>query len=264
MPFKPIVVGNGLVAWRNLQRSLPQQLERFAKAPVQDRVIKHFEEKAQTLTSGNAVVSDRQILTVALGAYGLQDDLQSRFFISKILDEGVSQPNALANRMTDSRYKRLAGDFAFDGLSRITGVLDATAKKITSNYVQQAFAEAVGQNDQSLRLALNADGEFQRIAAQDISDDAKWYLVMGNPPLRSVVETSLGLPNSFGRLDIDQQLDVFRAKSASSFGVTEIDDLANVEKRGTLIDLFLLKQQVLQGSSFSSNSIALQLLNPGV
>lgn len=115
MSFQPIIVGTGLVAWRNLQRSLPQQLETFANTAEQKRLITGFETKAPELTSAEAVVSDRQVLTLALGAYGLQDDLDNRFFVKRILSEGAVEPGALANRLTDSRYKRLAGDFALDG-----------------------------------------------------------------------------------------------------------------------------------------------------
>jgi len=263
MAFQPIIVGTGLVAWRNLQRSLPQQLELFANSAEQKRLVDRFETNASSLTSADAVVSDRQILTVALGAYGLQDDIKNRYFVKRILDEGTSSPEALANRMSDSRYQRLAADFALDGLSRAVGVLPSKAQSITESYVEQAFSVAVGDRNESLRLALNANSEMSRIASRAVSDDAKWFLVMGNPPLRSVVEKALGLPTSFGQLDIDQQLSVFRAKSATAFGTSEIEGLAESETKAKLIDRFLLKEQLTQINSYSSQSIALQLLGAG-
>lgn len=261
MAYQPFVIGTGLVAWRNLQRTLPSQLEAFSNSAEQKRLTDHFEIKASTLKSADDVVSDRQVLTVALGAYGLQDDLNNRFFVKRVLAEGATEPESLANRMSDSRYERLAADFALDGLSQFVGVLPSVAQEITQSYTQQAFAVSIGESQPNLRLALNAESEFQRLSALDVSDDAKWFLVMGNPPLRSVFETALGLPGSFGQLDIDKQLDVFREKSLTTFGVKEIDDLASEELGAKVIDRFLLRDQLKQGQSFSSQNIALQLLS---
>jgi hypothetical protein len=258
--FQPIVIGTGLVAWRNLQRTLPDQLAAFSQGAEQERLTSEFKEKASSLTSADAVVEDRQVLRVALGAYGLQDDLDNRYFINRILSEGTTDDDALANRMADSRYERLASDFALDGLSQFVGILPSKAEEITEQFNAQSFALAVGDVNENLRLALNAETELSRIAELDTSDDAKWYLVMGNAPLRSVIESALSLPSSFAQLDIDTQLDVFREKALSAFGVEEIDELAGDEVKAKVIDLFLLKEQLNEGQSLSSQNIALQLL----
>lgn len=261
MGFQPIVVGTGLVAWRNLQRTLPSQMEVFSNSAEQKRLTTHFEQKAGSLKSAEDVVADRQILSVALGAYGLQDDLSNRFFVKRILAEGASDADSLANRMSDSRYKNLATDFAFDGLGSFVGLLPSAAEEMIHNYRAQSFAVLVGETRPNLRLALNAETEFQKLADLDVSEDAKWFLVMGNPPLRSVLETALGLPASFGQLDIDKQLEVFRDKSLSTFGVGEIDELASHGLSSDVIDRFLLRDQLKQGQSYSSQNIALQLLS---
>ncbi|MGH1576805.1 DUF1217 domain-containing protein [Planktotalea sp.] len=261
MTFQPFVLGTGLVAWRNLQRTLPTQLDAFAESSEQKRLVDHFEQSAPSLKSAESVVADRQVLTVALGAYGLQDDLENRYFIKRVLSEGTSDSDALANRMTDSRYKRLASDFAMDGLSSLVGVLPSTAENITNQFTEQAFAVAVGNVDENLRLALNAQTEFERLGALDVSNDAKWYLIMSSAPLRSVVESALGLPSSFGQLDIEKQLEVFQEKSLSNFGTDQVDDLAQTDTRSDLIDRFLLMEQISQGQTFSPQNIALQLLS---
>ena len=260
MTFQPIVVGSGLVAWRNLQRTLPGQLEAFAQGAEQMRLVSHFEKSAPTLTSADAVVSDRQVLRVALGAYGLQDDLENRYFINRILAEGTTASDSLANRMADSRYQRLSTDFSLDGLSRLIGILPSTAEDITDQFTQKSFASAVGESQPNLRLALNADAELERIAVMDVSNDAKWYMIMGDAPLRSVIETALNLPSSFSQLDIDKQLEVFREKSQKTFGVDEIDELGSGTRKSDVIDHFLLKSQLNEGQSLSSQNIALQLL----
>lgn len=260
MGFQPFVIGNGLSAWRLLQRTLPSQMEAFKASAEQQRPVSHFVAAAPEVKSAEELVADRSALTVALGAYGLKDDLNNRFFIQRILEEGTTEPSALANRMADTRYSRLAGDLALDGLSRFTGILPSSAEKIAGRFVAQEFAISVGAQQPDLRLALNAQSELEYISGRTISDDAKWFLVMGNPPLRTVFEKALGLPQAFGQLDIETQLDVFREKASAAFGASEVDALGAPETTDALIDRFLLRQQLSAGAVQTSNSIALQLL----
>lgn len=260
MSYQPFVVGTGLVAWRNLQRTLPAQLDAFANSAKQSRMTEHFKQKAPSLTSAEEVVADRQVLSVALGAYGLQDDLNNRYFIKRVLSEGASEADSLANRMADSRYERLASDFALDGLSQFVGVLPSVASTIVEQFTQQSFALSIGERQPNLRLALNADSELSRVAALDVSDDAKWFTIMGNPPLRTVMETAFGLPSSFGKLDIDRQLDVFRERALETFGVSEVSEFGAEALKSHVIDRFLLKDQLKQGQSLSAQNIALQML----
>jgi hypothetical protein len=59
-------------------------------------------------------VGDRRLLEVALGAFGLDDDIRNRFFIRKVLEEGTTSPSRrFANRLSDKRYLALAETFGF-------------------------------------------------------------------------------------------------------------------------------------------------------
>lgn len=240
---------------------MPAQLESFSSSAEQKRLTEHFLDSASDIKSAESVVADRQVLSVALGAYGLQDDIQNKYFVQRVLEDGSSSRDALANRLTDSRYQRLAKDFAFDGATPIVGLKPDVAKEMVELFNQQSFALAVGDTQPNLRLALNAQNELGRIASSSVSDNAKWYLVMGNPPLRSVFETALGLPSSVGTLDVDQQLGMFKDKARTAFGEDDVAAFADPELMGRLIDRYLLKEQVAQGTSLSSSSVALQLIS---
>lgn len=262
MVYQPIVLGSGLSAWRLLQRTMPVQLESFSNSAEQKRLTDHFLEAATDIKSADSVVADRRVLSVALGAYGLQDDIQNKYFVKRVLEDGASSRDALANRLTDSRYQRLAKDFAFDGVTPIVGLKPEVANEMVDLFNTQSFALAVGDTQPSLRLALNAQSELERIASSSVSESAKWYLVMGNPPLRTVVETALGLPSSVGTLDVDRQLGMFKDQAQSAFGEKDVSAFSDPELMGRLIDRYLLKEQVAQGASLSSSSVALQLISP--
>jgi hypothetical protein len=260
MSFQPSIIGTGLVGWQFLQATQARQKEAFNAAPLLQRDTAYFEERIGSITSAQELVDDRRLLRVALGAFGLQDDINSKFFIRKVLEEGVGERTALANRLADERYKSLAREFAFDTASpgpRKSGF----AAEIVTRFRQQEFEIAVGEQNQALRLAMNFERGLTEIANADSSADAKWFRVMGTPPVRTVMETALGLPKSFAQLDIDDQLEVFRDKANSRFGAGEVDELVSDGRIEDVVQAYLLREQINQFSAANTSAqTALTLL----
>jgi len=84
--------------------------------------------------------------------------------------------------------------------------------------------------------------------------------VMGDLPLRSVFEGALGLPSSLGKLDLDQQLDTFKARFESAFGTTDLSILDDKAAQEKLIRLYLVRTDAVAASAVAPGSVALQLL----
>ena len=74
-----------------------------------------------------------------------------------------------------------------------------------------------------------------------------------------MVETALGLPASFARLDLDQQLTGFRAAAERVFGSSEVAGFADPAAQEKLVRLFLARSQA-QAATTSSGQLALTLL----
>jgi len=256
--FQPVVPIGGLAGWAFLQDTLARQTEAFDKSPVLTRDTEYFEANISQIRSAEDLVSDRRLLRVALGAFGLQDALNSRFLIRRILEEGTGE-DALATRLTDERYTKLADAFGFDDAVPRTQELGFGAE-IVAKYRAREFEIAIGNQDEAMRLALNADRELAEMAVSDDSDETRWFQIMGTPPLRQVFETVLGLPDGFGQLDIDRQLDIFQEKSRTRLGLDSLNDLADDDVRQELIRTYLLRDQIKSVSVVSSMSIALTLL----
>jgi len=262
MIIQPVIPSGGLPGWRFLERTYDRQFDAFAKDPVIERDTRYFLENIGKISSAEELVADRRLLSVALGAFGLQDDINNRYFIQKILSDGTSADDALANRLTDERYKRLSEAFGFGPQAVPRVLLETAMQDITDQYKAQSFEIAVGEQSNDMRLALNLNRELGTLAARDMSEDAKWFTVMGNPPLRSVFETALGLPSSIGQLDIDRQLEMFRERSEAQLGsssfsqfVTDDDAIDNLTTR------FLARAQLNQTTiSYSPAATALTLL----
>ncbi len=259
MAFQPIVPFGGFAGWQFLQRTLDKQTTAFTdSAPVQ-RATDNFREKIGSITSAEQLMEDRALLQVALGAFGLDDDINSKAFIQQILEDGASTEGGLPSRLSDKRYAAMATAFGFDGIIPRTQ-LSTFADEIIDRYETRQFQKAVGDSNNDMRLALNLDAELTDLVAAQTSTDAQWFGVMGSPPLRNVFQTALGFPASFGRVDIDQQLTAYKDRAESTFGTDSVEDLLDPENQEKLIRLFLVRSEINAFSASSAGSVALTLL----
>lgn len=256
MSFQPVLPLGGFVGWQFLQRTLPQQSENFRNGPELSRDVAHARETLGSVLTPDQIIEDRQLLKVALGAFGLQDDLPNRAFIQKILSDGTSDPEALSNRLADKRYSAFAEAFGF-GEARLPNTLDSTfVDQIVEDYQVRAFEIAVGEQNTDMRLAFTFAREIQDIAAEETTDNTKWFTVMGNPPLRQAFEVTLGLPTEFGSLDIDQQLGIFKERLQSFLGDDDISQFADPDQRDAFVRLFLVRSELANGPSATTPGMA--------
>lgn len=260
MNFTPVLPLGGLPGWALLSRTIERQTDLFNKSPQIVRDTDYFEQNIGKITTAEDLVSDRRLLRVALGAFGLQEDINSRAFIRKILEEGTIRDDALANRLADERYKQLSEAFAFADRPIPRTQLATFGTEITEKFRRREFEVAVGDQDQALRLALNVQRELGEIASGAESEDTRWFRILGNPPLRRVFEVALGLPESFGQADLDRQLDEIKSRSARQLNIGALSDLSDESLREQLIRRFLLRDQVASFNVRSPQAIALTLL----
>ncbi|WP_264210329.1 DUF1217 domain-containing protein [Leisingera thetidis] len=113
MSFSPYVFGTGISGWTFLQRTREQQQEVFEKSPVIDRTVQDFTQRITSVQSADQLLDDYNLLTVTLGAFGLDEDIGNRAFIKKVLESDMSDPASFVNRLNDSRYMALAETFGF-------------------------------------------------------------------------------------------------------------------------------------------------------
>ena len=185
----------GIAGWRFLQRTQATQQAAFEKGPELQKDIAYFTEKIGAITSAADLVADRRLLKVALGAFGMDSEIDKKAFIRKVLVEGTTDPKALASRLTDKSYARLSDAFGFGEAGGPNTADAGFATTITAAYKTHAFEVAVGDADNNMRLAMNFRREVAALAARG-EDGASWYNILGSKPLRQVFEKAFGLPAS--------------------------------------------------------------------
>jgi hypothetical protein len=260
MSFQPVVPLGGLAGWSFLQRTGQAQQEAFSKAPALGRETDRFLDRIGDIRSAQDLVADRRLLSVALGAFGLGDDIGNRFFIRKVLEEGTIAPGSLANRLADKRYAAMAEAFGFD-LQPPNTVLSDFGPRMVAAFRAREFEAAVGTQSPDLRLALGFGREIADLVGRDLSENAMWFTVMATPPLRRVFEGAFNLPPSIGTLDIDRQLALFKDRARAAFGGESLSQFTDPEKQTTVLRRFLLSSEAAAGPSAAApGATALALL----
>jgi hypothetical protein len=263
--FTPVVPLGGFAGWAFLKRTLPAQQAAFVANAATQRDEAYFRANIGKIDTAEQLVADRRLLSVALGAYGLEADLPNKAFIRKVLEGGTLKPDALANRLADKQYQRLSAAFGFGDFKVPRNKISDFADKTLALYRARSFEVAVGGVNDTYRLALNAEREIPLLAARGLSEDAKWFTILGNAPLRRVVETALGLPSSFASIDLDKQLETVKARAERTFGadsVRQFTDPATMEK---LVRSYLVRSELTGGPpSTAPGMAALTLLQQGI
>lgn len=259
MTISALVPLDGLAGYRFLQRTRDQQEDLISQSALSQRLEESFKERIGSIETPAQLVNDRELLEVSLAAFGLSSDIDSKFFIQKVLEEGTTDTSALANKLADQRYQDFSKAFGFGDRTIPRTQLSGFADEILAEYRSSSFETSVGEQDETLRIALNADRLLSDIASEDSSDRTKWLSVIGNEPLLQLVQGALGLPDSVAQLDLDRQIEIYDEKLQRQMGF-EISDLVEDESRDALIERFLLRSSINTADTSSPGAMALTLL----
>ncbi|MEL7343520.1 MAG: DUF1217 domain-containing protein [Pseudomonadota bacterium] len=259
MSYIPAVPYSGNLGWSFLQQTRDAQQAAFDKSSIVERETAYFAENIGSVTSAEDLVSDRRLFAVALGAFGLGDDISNTFFVRKVLEEGTIDPESFANKLSDKRYADMSEAFGFD-VSPPNTVLSDFADKVITSYKTREFEVAVGEQDTTLRLAMGFEREFATLVDKATTDDAVWFGILASTSLRTVFEGAFGLPEGFGAIDIDRQAEVLKERANAYFGTENPADLLNEETQERLLRRFLVAEEISASAGSSSASIALALL----
>jgi len=260
MTFQPVVPLTGYSGWLFLERTVDTQRAAFNESAEVVRATDTFRERIGSIVTAEDLVADRELLSVALGAFGLDEDIDNKFFIRKVLEEGTTNSDALANRLSDSRYSALSEAFGFGSVGQSRTDLATFADEIINRYEAEQFEIAVGEQNNDMRVALNYATALEDVIDGSSTNDARWFSMMGDTALRTTFETALGFPSSFASVDLDQQLEQFKGRSERIFGTDQIDELIGDENQEQMIQLYMLRSEINANASFSSASVALTLL----
>jgi hypothetical protein len=216
--------------------AVTQNLTRYQAMTAAEPAVKtataYYEANIGKVTSIQDFVDSYRLLSYALDAYGLGDQINAKALITKVLEGGVSNPKSLANTLSDSRWKAFAAAFDFVGRGPSSVSSTSAVKTTTADYVEQQLENDRGAQDVGVQLALY----FQRVAPT-ISNE---YGILADPNLLEVAQTIFGLSPATSATNVDAQ-----AKALSQ--LMPISDLQDPKKLQQLTERFTATYDLTYG-----------------
>ncbi len=261
MSFEPVLPANGLVGWKLLTRTEDAQRELFNSRVDLSKDVAYFREKIASVGTAEELVSDRRLLKVALGAFGLDEEIDKKAFLRKMLEEGSESNDAFVNKFVDPRYKAFVKAFGFGNLAGARTQDPGFDDRITDAYRMRQFEVAVGQQDETLRLALNFRREIKTFANASDPEGSAWLSVLGDTAVRAVFDAAFNFGTSFAQLDVDRQRDEMKEKNDRFFGSKSLEVFKDPAKVDEMINRFLVRRSIDEGPSQSTPGVtALSML----
>ncbi len=183
----------------SIENNLSRYQTMVANEPSVKTATEYYAANIGSVTSISDLVDNYRLLSYALTAYGLGDQVNNKALVTQVLEGGVSSSKALANTLSNPNWAKFAAafNFAADGASSVT---TASAVSTTeSNYGETELETQEGQQDVGVQLALY----FQRVAPTITSS----YGVLGDKNLLEAFQTIFGVTlNTNGDIDTNASI----------------------------------------------------------
>ena len=259
MTFQPVIPLPGLGGWNFLQSTYDRQFETFSNSFQIKDDMEYMKEKLNSRPAIEDFLSDPRLRRVTLTAFGLNGEEWKIGFHRKVLEEQQDPESTFLQRLNNPQYTRFA-----EALSPIDGELVLSSDQvdqIAARYAAESFELAVGEQNNSMRLSLNYQAEIGEIITEGASDETIIFRMLGDIPMRSVLETALSIPSDVAQLDLDRQADIFTDRLRSQLNISSLQELKDPE----MVDKMIARYQAIDGinqqsATLSSASTALTLL----
>ncbi|MBV9809207.1 MAG: DUF1217 domain-containing protein [Solirubrobacterales bacterium] len=200
-----------LQALSQAEANQTQGIQATVQQPAVQRAITQFTAAVKSATSVQQLLSNPNFLQVFLTANGLGDQTQYTALSQKALMSNPNDANSLANQLANTSWQSVVKtyDFADKGLSVIEQ--PQVISTIANAYAEVTWRQSLDATTPGLSDALT----FRQNASGITSVDQ----ILGDPVLRTVVTTALGIPEqiAFQPLEaqekaISSQLDISKFK----------------------------------------------------
>jgi hypothetical protein len=226
---------NALQALTLAEKNQPQDIAATAQQPQIQRDIASFQTAVANATSPAQLLQNPTVLKVLLTANGLGDQVAYPALAQKALLSDPSDTSSLVNQLTNTQWKSTAQtyNFATQGLSVIQS--PSVLSTIANAYAEVSWRNSLDATTPGLSNALTFRSEASTITSVD--------QILGDPTMRTVVTTALGIPEQIAFQDLGAQ-----EKSISSqLDISRFQDPNFVES---------FTQQYLIAAQASANSSA--------
>lgn len=188
---------SSIVQYRVVNAQQERFMTQFEKIPQVKSAIAAFEKKAPEITTVDGLLKDRRTLEFVLSAFQLEEKVDAKGILKKLLTEDPVNDKSLANILSDPRYKAFAKAMEPLRLGSKPFSSATFVATLVKGYETNEFEKYQGEQTPGLREALY----FKR----NIGGITKTMQLLGSKALTEVVRVALGLPKEMGLLPVAKQ-----------------------------------------------------------
>lgn len=183
----PISGINPVLAFREAERGLPRALAAVGQEVGTAKAFLGFERVLARADSPRALLEDREARAFLAKALGVPEVAETPALFVRAMLSDPRDPGSLVSRLADRRLRAAAAtlDLATRGLETVRD--PAVIQRLKDGWIRATHFERLRSRDPAIVDAL----VFKEQAA---SAAGSVYALLGNPVLRRVVTTTLGLP----------------------------------------------------------------------
>jgi hypothetical protein len=224
-------------ALQSAEQNQTQDVQITATQPMVKATVDAFTQAVNSAKSMTQLLANPAFMNVLLTANGMADQIGYTALATQALTSNLSDPNSLANQLTDTRWKTLAGNYNFTSTGLASFQNSATIASIANLYATDTWETSQDSVTPGLSNAL----AFKATASTITSVDQ----ILGNPTMRTVVTTALGIPEQIAFQDINAQEQAISTR----IDITKFKDPKFVE---TFVQQYLIANAAAASSSSSS------------
>jgi len=228
---------NPVQALQSAEQNQTQDVKVTALQPMVKSAIDEFTQAVNSAQSMTQLLANPAFMNVLLTANGMSDQIGYTALATQALTSNVSDPNSLVNQLSDTRWKTLAGDYNFSSAGLASFKNPATIASIANLYATNVWETQQDSVTPGLSNAL----AFKPLASTITSVDQ----ILGNPTMRTVVTTALGIPQQIAFQDLTAQEQAISTR----IDITKFKDPKFVE---TFVQQYLIANAAASSSSASS------------
>jgi hypothetical protein len=184
-------------ALQSAEQNQTQDVKVTAAQPMVKASIAAFAQAVSSAKSMTKLLANPQFMNVLLTANGMSDQIGYTALATKALTSDLSDPNSLANNLTDTRWKTLAQNYDFSASGLKSFQNPATIASIANAYATATWETSQDQVTPGLANALAFKAQASTISSVD--------QILGNPTMRAVITTTLGIPQEIAFQSLDAQ-----------------------------------------------------------
>jgi hypothetical protein len=184
-------------ALQSAEQNQTQDVSLTAAQPMVESAINAFTQAVNTATSMTQLLANPAFMNVLLTANGMSDQIGYTALATQALTSNVSDSNSLVNQLSDTRWLTLAKAYNFSSTGLASFQTPATIASIANLYATDTWET----NQDSVTPGLSNALAFKAQASTITSVDQ----ILGNPMMRTVVTTALGVPEEIAFQDLNAQ-----------------------------------------------------------